>query len=166
MEVCCPYPYLGLNLPNDVDCANSVCANYSILPSAFGGDNKRICCIWKCILTNSGYLIFSTDPNIAPQTNVNGLIDVFLNSRNYDPAWEPIVRTSTVKCYDDAEGMNIGKYCDDLSDSFRYSVICSMRDFFLRCPDQFWNPKKWDHCEKVYRPWVLECLDTYLIGVN
>lgn len=161
LEGCCAYPYLTVQYPSDDECKNTKCQNMTYR----GGAENHItaCCMWKCILENNGYLIYSTDPNIKPQTNVNGLISAFMHSKKYNDVWEPIVRTSTVKCYDDTEGMGRDDSCTDIPGSFSYTVFCSMREFFLRCPDQFWNLENMDRCENLYRPWMLECLDVYLI---
>lgn len=165
LESCCIYPEFVLknDFPEESECETKCREIHT--NETYRDTDEENCCNLRCDFERIGYLLYSTDPNIKPQTNVQGLINGFMQSENYNEVWEPIVRSTVTRCDDNAIGTNDFVYCNVVSSSFYHAVICSMKEFFLRCPDQFWNPKKLEKCDKLYRPYLMNCQDMFGVDV-
>jgi hypothetical protein len=120
------------------------------------------CCNLVCYLTSNGFLTFSTDPNLKPELNLEGIIRGLKASEFYDESWEPIIELSTRRCYEDCYGLreSYGYFCDVIPRMFGPIEICSKKENFLKCPSQHWNPKKLEKCN-IVRQYMEECFQIY-----
>jgi hypothetical protein len=139
--VCCKYPTLVIWKHQLDDCVN-FCED-----SKEDGD-KHTCCIKICILKELGVLLFSTDPNMKPQVDHKGLSYSFLLSVGNDTSWEPIIRSSTSRCFDDRFGFTDGYQCDVIPLSLFEVITCCYKENFLKCPN--YNPKRVSGCKATY----------------
>jgi hypothetical protein len=122
------------------------------------------CCLKICVYTQSGILKFSTDPNVAPELESNGFVASFMLSVDNDTAWEPIVKASTSRCFDDNIGTNDGFECEIIPKSLKRVIECTYKENFLKCPN--YNPSHISECKETYEYWEM-CLedfyDSYLV---
>jgi hypothetical protein len=106
-------------------------------------DCKQISCHMKKV----GITKFVIDPYIRPNFDPEALIQAFLSSvLQTDGVWEPVVRRSVNRCFDDFTGAVDGFICDQTMPAILLEVIvCTYKENFLRCPT--WNPDKLEICE-------------------
>lgn len=148
MADCCKIPAFYTTAESLEMCGNK-CYNETY-PDTLG------CCRDICILTEIGFLIYSTDPNVMPQTDPRGLVYAYMLSVNNDPVWEPVVRSSVTRCFDDARGLeeDSGYHCGVIPFSLAIIHYCSILELFSKCP--YWNPEELSECDKM-REWIREC---------
>lgn len=119
---CCKTPELSIN-SSVVDECTTECES-----------DPDMCCIRICILRRVNFLQFSTDPNVMPQINQNALLKLYMDSVDDDPAWEPIVRSSTNRCFDDMHGIVNNFTCGVIPDNVPLINFCCYKENFLKCP--------------------------------
>jgi hypothetical protein len=160
---CCDYPNIDhiSNLSSTclINCKNEA---KNPVPGKYSGFDYESCCFTVCHLTEHGYLRFSTDPNLKPETDVEGLISSLKSTEFYTEAWEPIIEASTRRCYDDCFGFeaSYGYFCDVIPRTMYAIVTCSQKENFLKCPQQHWdnneNYPDRPNCT-ILRKYVEEC---------
>lgn len=111
-------------------------------------DDENNCCLRICSLKQIEVLLFSTDPNMKPQVNYEGLTYSFLLSIDNDTRWEPVIRASTSRCYYDQFGTTDGYQCDVIPNSLYNVIECSYKENFLKCPN--YNPNEISECKETY----------------
>jgi hypothetical protein len=145
LKLCCKYPELVMPLEIDEQCQ----AECKIKFSEFTN-----CCYLVCVLREVGFLRFSTDPNMMPIPDVQGVIKSYMYSVEDDPTWEPVIKSSASRCFEDSHGIDNEYDCSVVPKSLQYMVQCSFIENFLKCP--VWNPKKINECAAAYK-YVSEC---------
>lgn len=113
------------------------------------------CCVRVCVLKRVDFLFFSTDPNVKPEVNPKALVEIYMNSVNNDPAWEPIVKSSSFRCYSDINDMYYQLACNAIPDNLSHINFCCFKENFLKCP--YWNPKKIEKCT-ICHEYIQECI--------
>jgi hypothetical protein len=121
-------------------------------------DSYMYCCRLVCVLTEMGFLKFSTDPNLKPETDSRGFINTLKQSQYYTEVWDPIIESSTRRCYDDCNGYDgsYGYICDVVPDIIVPILKCSTKEHFLKCPEQHWDQSDYTKCA-IVREYVQEC---------
>lgn len=158
---CCPRPILMLNLTTHIDCSNQ-CASSENEPII---DESGVdCCVMICMLTEVNFLQFSTDPNIFPQFNPEGFIKMFLTSVDFDPTWEPSIRSSTLRCYDDMGDLNEGYYCGVIPKYVKDMNLCTFKENYAKCPH--WSLKGNHSTCEMCREFMWECHDDVIKQVD
>lgn len=108
-------------------------------------------------MTNIGMFRYSTDPNILPEIDPEGIIRAFLLSVDNDPIWEPIIRSSTMRCYQDDIGTSAGVFdCGVIPQSFWTVALCAMKENYLKCPN--FNANNTKGCDESYQ-YMQECFE-------
>lgn len=151
--LCCVYPDLfaisGFSDDKSFDDIFVKCYNECNFTFYLESWEAWLCCYRICILREVGFLLFSTDPNIMPQTNVQGVINIYMTSVQNDPAWEPIIRSSVNRCFDEANAFEFTYECGVIPSSLKFIYECCFIEQFLKCP--YWNPDKREECPVIYK---------------
>jgi hypothetical protein len=90
-------------------------------------------------------LKFSGDEKTKPEVDPQGLVYSFLLSVGNDTSWEPIVKSSTQRCYDDNYGSVEGYQCDVIPLSLFEIINCCLKENYLKCP--VYNPYRLSECQ-------------------
>jgi hypothetical protein len=97
------------------------------------------CCLFPCYYKELGLTQFIIDPFVRPNFNPEAVIQMYLynmRDREMDGIWEPIIRRSVNRCFDDFEGAAEGYRCNEtipkILDEVKY---CAIKEQFLACPD-------------------------------
>lgn len=115
------------------------------------------CCQRPCLLAKSGILIFSNDPNIKPFLDKEGIIVAFLMSVKNNTIWEPIIRSSVGRCYEDFQSTTYGYYCNTIPFTLEQIISCCYKQTFLKCPDY---DMKRRGCKETF-DFVQDCYENY-----
>jgi hypothetical protein len=123
------------------------------------GNYYAYCCQIITTLTEGGFLKFSTDPNVKPETDVRRLISIMEMAAKDKLEWVPVVTNSAKRCYDDCFGLEAayGYSCLVVPNILETITMCSEKENFLKCPEKYWNPDKLSMCTEK-RKYVEECL--------
>lgn len=97
-------------------------------------NNSQFCCFKICLFEKLGVLIFSTDPNLKPEIRREGIAYSFLLSVDGDTRWEPVILSSTSRCFDDRFGFIDGYDCNTIPMSLYEVIGCCYKQNFLKCP--------------------------------
>lgn len=147
--ICCKYPGLVLWRYQYEECGVE-CAEAEKNP------DDRGCCMLVCCFKKIGVLKFPDDPKQPAKIDPEGFVYSFLLSVGNDTAWEPVIRKSTRRCYDDNNGVSTGDICNVPFIFLENIVTCAYKENFLRCP--VFNPHRLPQCE-TSRQFVDECTD-------
>lgn len=114
------------------------------------------CHILSCVMEKSKVIQFIIHPEVRPTFLPEGLIESFMLSVNETREnWQPVVRRSVNRCYEDFEGSEDGYDCDETSPKIIFDVAyCTMKELFLKCPN--FNPDRIENCPITYQ-WVEQC---------
>jgi hypothetical protein len=108
----------------------------------------------SCVLRKMEVTIFMIDPDVRPNVNPEGLIQNLLLYAT--EMWEPIVRISVNRCFDDLEGTVEQFYCGDTIPMLLLDlIVCIHKENLLNCPT--YNPNNLTVCEPTYS-FVKECI--------
>jgi hypothetical protein len=117
------------------------------------------CYLNSCYYKKLGITRFLIDPEIRPEFIPEGLMQSFLLSVNEtDGIWEPVVRRSVNRCFDDLTGYAEGYECFEKIPKMIYEVgFCMHKENFLRCPSWTENPDLKEACDATIK-FIKECL--------
>jgi hypothetical protein len=109
-------------------------------------------------MKKAGYLIYTSDPNVMPKTNVQGLINVVQASEDFNEAWRPIVHKIVVKCHENAIKSDhpLNNRCRVIPFSYFTTQHCANMEMFLNCPQEFQNKTLSNECTTL-RQYVSNC---------
>jgi hypothetical protein len=149
--LCCDVP--DAEVPPEIN-------EYCLKECNLNQPNILDCCYYICILKEVRFLKFSTDPNIRPVPDVEGYIRLLMQSVDNDPVWEPVIRSSSSRCFYDADGTDNDFICQVVPSTIIYMSQCNFKENFLKCP--YWNPYKIEKCQALYEL-VENCLASAFI---
>lgn len=153
--MCCEFPVLMISVSEFFFCELECTNEGSVF---LEGDNNTNCCMTKCVFVKAGIIKLSTDPNVLAEVSAEGLTESFLLSVgvNKIEAWEPLIKSSTHRCYSDNIGASMGNdKCNLIPFSFVRVVECCSKEFYLKCPD--YNMER-SGCKEAYE-WVELCIE-------
>jgi hypothetical protein len=154
-EMCCNQPYLTI-YSNQFEQCVSECEGYKV-----PADDEKFelyrCCVVVCNGAKLEILKFSTDPNVMPQVEYEGFINSYMISVDHNPEWEPIIRTTIKRCFDDSHGLETGYECNFIPNSINYINQCSFKELFLKCPRSQWNQNNTAQLCAATREFIEDC---------
>jgi hypothetical protein len=140
---CCKSPDLTA-LSWQVDyCYDDLCKN-----------NTDECCAFICLFKLLGFAQFPEDRNEPAVLDPEGLVYSFMLSVDNDTSWEPVIRNSVKRCWNDNYGVSTDLYCNFPLDLWTGIGNCAFWENFLRCP--IYNPNGITECEAT-RQYITEC---------
>lgn len=93
-------------------------------------------------------LTFSIETNQLLEIHQEGIEKSFLLSVDNETSWEPIIKSSTRRCYDDHYGTTDGYQCGVIPNSLSNVINCCYKENFLKCPN--YNPNRISECKETY----------------
>jgi hypothetical protein len=146
---CCKLPEMEFEMSIAEEC-NRECAEKNL------EDDVDSCCSRICVLEKLDIILVSTDPNVKSFVKPEGIVKMFMNTVGNDPAWLPIVQSSTMRCFDDVAVMSEEYLCGNkIPYGLTVMEFCCFKENYLKCP--YWNPQKIDNCT-ICRNVIEECL--------
>jgi len=117
-------------------------------------NNSDECCNHRCIIKKIGFATYPEDPTQPDMIEPEGLVYSFMLSVDNDTTWEPVIRNSVKRCYDDNNGVSTDLVCNFPMELWVNIVTCSFWENFLRCPN--FNPNGTAECETTIQ-FLTEC---------